>query len=73
MGCEFKDKCKFFLGQMDNMPATTNVFKKMYCDGLCDNCARHMVGRRMGNENIPAGLLPNQRKDAISMLSLHTV
>lgn len=71
MKCEFLELCIFFKDKMDDMPQNAEVYKKMYCIGNNLNCARYMVAKRLGKENIPSTLLPNNLKEAISLLSGH--
>jgi len=69
MECEFRNNCPFFNDLMENMPPVSGVFKKIYCHGNNDNCARYMIAKRLGTENIPSAVLPNNRDIAVRMIS----
>lgn len=69
MGCKFKNSCNFHLDKIADMPATSSVFKKMYCEGIADNCARFMVIKRLGKDDISGSMMPNNRKQAIEILA----
>jgi hypothetical protein len=72
MICEFLDNCPFFNDRMDNMPAATVVFKKIYCQGNNNNCARYMIAKRLGVDNIPSDVYPNNRKAAVKIIAGQT-
>jgi len=71
MECEFKRDCLFFNDRMEHMPAESGVYKRLYCHGNSNNCARHMIGRELGFQNTPPGLYPNDRRDATGIISSH--
>lgn len=66
--CELIEKCIFFNDQMPNMPSTAAVYKKMYCEGDFDHCARYMVVKAIGRGNVPSDLFPNQKDRAESII-----
>lgn len=41
--CERISNCDFFNDRLKQMPATANMFKRQYCYGNQDNCARNRV------------------------------
>lgn len=49
---------------MADMPATAELMKKRYCLGDETSCARYMVLRKKGRDQVPAGLFPNQLGEA---------
>lgn len=69
MECEFLNNCPFFNDLMEVMPSTSSVFKKIYCHGNNDNCARYMLAKSLGAERIPPSIMPNNRKIAVKMIS----
>lgn len=69
MECEFRNDCPFFNDLMENMPPASGVFKKIYCHGNNDNCARYMIAKRLGAARIPHTILPNNRKVAVKIIS----
>jgi hypothetical protein len=69
MICEFLDNCPFFNDRMDNMPTVSGVYKKIYCHGNNENCARYMIAKRLGVESIPSTVYPNNRDAAAKVIS----
>lgn len=68
MKCELLDTCIFFNEKMKNMPSTTQIFKKTYCLSDNKNCARYVVYKALGRENIPTDLFPGDLKRAESIV-----
>ena len=66
--CEILNTCPFFNDQMSEMPAMSNIIKKRYCRGSNTLCARHMVFRVIGRDQIPADLYPSQVERADKIL-----
>lgn len=58
--CELTTKCLFFNDKMANMPSTANMMKRKYCQGDFEHCARYIVCKALGRENVPADLTPSQ-------------
>jgi hypothetical protein len=52
--------CPFFNDKMDNMPLLANMYKKNYCKGDFQSCARWIVSETVGKEKVPLDLFPNQ-------------
>jgi hypothetical protein len=67
--CELLSKCIFFHDKMANMPATAASFKRKYCQGDNSNCARYMVFKALGREQVPADLFPNQEDRAKEVIA----
>lgn len=63
-GCELLNNCIFFNDKMADMPSTSNVFKMMYCNDNYSACARFHVRNKVGREQVPADLFPNQHERA---------
>jgi hypothetical protein len=43
------------------MPSTSIALKSKYCkEGACSACAIYIVFKKLGKENIPENLFPNQ-------------
>jgi hypothetical protein len=66
--CDLIEKCIFFNDQMANMPSTAQVYKKMYCEGKFEECARFMIVKAKGREHVPGDLFPNQKDRAESII-----
>lgn len=67
--CECLPKCVFFNDKMADMPTMAASMKKRYCLGDNTNCARYMVFKAKGRENVPADLFPNNEARAKAILS----
>ena len=67
--CECLAKCIFFNDKMSNMPAMVGQFKRKYCRGDNDQCARYRVFKAIGRENVPPTLFPNQMNVAERILN----
>ena len=57
--CKVIDRCPMNLKE-----GIGNTFKKHYCWGNYDNCARHSVLTTVGGEFVPITLLPNMMGEA---------
>lgn len=69
--CELLATCIFFNDRMAGMPSTAEIFKLRYCRGDSATCARYMVYRKLGRENVPANLFPNETHKAEELLGTH--
>ncbi len=67
--CELTATCIFFNDQMLNMPSTGAVYKKIYCQQDFENCARYVVFKAIGRENVPKDLFPNQGDRARTIIN----
>jgi len=67
--CELLSKCIFFNDKMSNKPGTAEMMKKDKCRGNKQNCARYMVFSKLGRENVPSDLFPNQVEKAKIIIS----
>ena len=56
--CPILEKCIFFNDRMSDKPATAELFKKEFCRGDFEACARYKVKQATG-ESHPT-LMPNQ-------------
>ena len=69
MECEFMRDCLFFNDKMEQMPVESRVYKRIYCHDNYNNCARHMIARKLGMHNTPPLLFPNNRSAAAGIIS----
>ncbi len=67
--CESLSECPFFGDQMQDMPATAEIYKARYCRGEKDKCARYMVKTELGGGHVPSDLFPNQAERAADIIS----
>ena len=67
--CECVDGCPFFNDRMNNMPRLAEQYKKNYCLGNFENCARYKVFKNLDKDRVPSDLFPNQHEKAEKILS----
>ncbi len=67
--CEILADCIFFNDKMQNMPSVAGMYKQRYCRTDNSTCARYMVMKKLGRENVPADLFPNMLDRAKEILS----
>jgi hypothetical protein len=67
MHCEKLDKCPFFMGKMQQMPAMAELMKKEYCLGDKRQCARYNISK--AGLVVPGDLYPNDFDRASKVLS----
>ena len=60
MRCEFKNTCTFYAEQSQLMPVTADYYKATYCKIDYKGCARNMVAKEVGFEQVPSDLFPCQ-------------
>jgi len=66
--CKSLSTCPFFNDQMANMPGKTVMIKKKYCLGNNTQCARFIVAGKLGKENVPSDLYPDDLERADEIL-----
>lgn len=66
--CELIVNCAFFNDEMADMPSMSSIIKDRYCKGSNVMCARHMVYRVRGRDEVPADLYPSQVERADEIL-----
>lgn len=66
--CECLPACPFFNDKMSNQPGTAEIFKKKFCRGDSEDCARHIVFKKLGKPNVPIDLFPNQKDRALELI-----
>jgi hypothetical protein len=67
--CKYIEKCPFFHDKMQNMPSMANTYKKNFCQGDYEACARYMVCSSLGKPSVPADLFPNQQAKAKEIIA----
>jgi hypothetical protein len=67
--CECLAGCIFFNDKMANMPGLTDLYKANLCRGDKTACARYMVFKAKGRENVPPDLYPNDTARAKEMIA----
>ena len=66
--CEVLESCPFFKEKMEDMPEHVELFKTLYCRGNNQVCARYMVLKEIGREQVPSDLFPNHVEEANNIL-----
>lgn len=67
--CELLESCSFFNDKMANKSAAAEIYRNNFCRGHSEDCARYMVAKAFGSENVPADLFPNQMEKALLLMS----
>ena len=57
--CELLKGCIFFNDKMKVSDALGEMYKRRFCLGENSECARYMVFKKLGRENVPSDLFPN--------------
>ncbi len=58
--CECLASCGFFSERIANMPVMAQMTKERYCLGDNSRCARYIIFKALGREQIPADLFPSE-------------
>jgi hypothetical protein len=66
--CSCITGCPFFLDRLGLKPALAELYKKSYCQGAWNTCARFMVAQALGKTCVPGDLFPNQSERAAQLL-----
>jgi len=71
MDCPKKSLCPFYNGKMPMGSGLGAVYKKKYCTGSNNNCARWLVLQNLGPEYVPNTLFPGMLDVAAEIISSH--
>ena len=66
--CELLKGCLFFNDKMSDQVGMGAIYKKAYCLGDSSKCARFVVAKALGRENVPANLYPNMANRACQII-----
>ena len=66
--CELLTICPFFNDQLKNMPAASNMMKRLYCRWIFAKCARYKVVIVLGKNKVPSDLFPGDSRRAEEIL-----
>lgn len=66
MNCPSLAGCPFFNGRM---PAVEAAQKNQFCLGDNSSCARFMVAKALGKDNVPSRLYPHQKEKAEELIA----
>ncbi|RKD21395.1 hypothetical protein SAMN02745883_01211 [Caminicella sporogenes DSM 14501] len=67
--CPSLSSCPFFNDKMCSRPALAEMYKKRYCKGNYEICARFKVSKALGKEHVPNDLFPNQSDKAENLIN----
>jgi len=68
--CENLSGCPFFNDAIPNMPITEQHLKSIYCTDQPQTCARYIVGKALGKEQVPLDLFPDELSRAERIIKL---
>lgn len=66
--CEKLAKCPFYQGTMSMDSGLGSMYKKKYCEGDKNSCARYMISTQLGPEFVTNKIYPNMVDLAKSMI-----
>ena len=69
--CEKLSKCPFYQGKMDINSGLGAMYKKKYCEGDKDSCARYIISTKLGPDFVTPNIYPNMNDLANKMLKEH--
>ena len=69
--CDYTKTCVFFNELMADMPSSVAAYKKRYCQGDFQRCARYMAREALGVDAVPLNLFPNQQERMAKILSIN--
>jgi hypothetical protein len=70
MNCAKLSACPFYNDKMPMESGLGAIFKKKYCMGNNETCARYIVLQELGPEHVPDTLYPGMRDVANQIIAL---
>ena len=67
--CECLKGCIFFNDKMKEAVALGEMYKQKFCLGDNSECARYVIFKKLGKENVPGDLFPNMYERAKKILA----
>ncbi len=67
--CVCLQGCPFFNDKMPDNSGMGAIFKKKYCQGDYDKCARYMIFKALGKNKVPENLYPNMHDQAKAVIA----
>jgi len=64
MDCKNIPGCGFYNDKFEVIPSNAEELKRDFCEGEFANCARFIVGKTCGKENVPKTLFPDMLEKA---------
>lgn len=68
MGCKMLEGCSFYNDTITSKHGIGMIFKKKYCNGNFELCARYKVAKELGGEYVPLNLYPNMMDIAVEII-----
>lgn len=68
--CPSLSDCPFYNDLMPKRPAATEMLKSTLCRTNNSQCARWMVGKKLGKSAVPADLYPQQDERARGLVAV---
>ena len=69
MICEMLETCPFYNDKMDVDSGLGKLYKRRYCEGDKNQCARYMVLSELGAKSVPVDLYPNMYERAEQIIA----
>lgn len=69
--CEKLSKCPFYQGKMDINSGLGAMYKKKYCEGDKNACARYIISTQLGPDYVTPHIYPNMNDLTQKMLKEH--
>lgn len=66
--CECFETCDLFNTSISKLPSTSKSFQDKFCHLNHKSCARYMVFEKLGKDEIPKDLFPNERGRALELI-----
>ena len=67
--CELLKTCPYFKDSlMEEFDVVAEMRRQKYCRGDNSICARYMVFKALGRENVPKDLIPSQAQEAKELI-----
>lgn len=68
MQCVNLENCPFYNDNMPMQKGIGSIFKKKYCEGSSEFCARYMVLSELGPDYVTSSLYPNMTDIAAKLI-----
>lgn len=67
--CKYAATCPVFTTGLGPLPHIGLRYRRAYCRGGWEECARHSLADAVGKEGVPPTLLPNQRDQITEVMA----
>jgi hypothetical protein len=67
--CKYAANCPVFTIGLGPLPHIGLGYRRAYCRGGWDECARHLLAGAVGQDGVPRTLLPNQLDQVAAMMA----